>query len=82
MWIRDTGPVFVLTKSGKKKAIDFNFNGWGEKQTYENDAKVARIVAELSRVRSIKSQLVLEGGGIEVDGHGYSNYYRELRIKR
>lgn len=70
LWIRDTGPVFVVTESGEKKAIDFNFNGWGEKQEYYYDVKVAGFVADAARVRHIKSELILEGGGIEVDGHG------------
>ncbi len=70
LWMRDTGPVFVVTENGDKAAVDFNFNGWGEKQDFDNDAKVAGFVAEHSKVKRIRSGLVLEGGGIEVDGHG------------
>ncbi len=70
LWIRDSGPVFVVTENGKKKAVDFNFNGWGEKQDYDYDAQVAGFVADLAGVQSTKSVLTLEGGGIEVDGHG------------
>ena len=70
LWMRDTGPVFVVTEKGKKKAIDFNFNGWGEKQDFYNDAKVAGFVADYTGSKSNKFTLILEGGGIEVDGHG------------
>jgi|OM-RGC.v1.004242658 agmatine deiminase (EC 3.5.3.12) len=70
LWIRDSGPVFVVTKSGDKAAVDFNFNGWGDKQDYEHDAKVAAFVARNADVPRILTDLVLEGGGIEVDGHG------------
>ncbi len=70
LWVRDTGPVFVLTKEGEKAAIDFNFNGWGNKQTHRRDAKVARFIAEKSSVSVIDTELVLEGGCIEVDGQG------------
>lgn len=70
LWIRDTGPVFVRSRNGRKRAIDFNFNGWGEKQSYEHDAQVAGFVAEASGTPAISSTLILEGGGIEVDGHG------------
>lgn len=70
LWIRDTGPVFVLSDDGRKAAIDFNFNGWGEKQSHEQDALVAGFVADASRTNAIASTLILEGGGIEVDGHG------------
>jgi len=70
LWIRYTGPVFVITESGRKKAIDFNFNGWGEKQDYDQDAKVAAAVAGFAKTRVTRSELILEGGGIEVDGYG------------
>lgn len=70
LWMRDTGPVFVVTPDGKKAAVDFNFNGWGEKQDYDDDANVASFVAQQAGVRRIETELVLEGGGIEVDGHG------------
>lgn len=70
LWMRDTGPVFVVTKQGDKAAVDFNFNGWGNKQAYRHDAKVASFVAQRANVRPIRTELVLEGGGIEVDGLG------------
>jgi agmatine deiminase len=70
LWMRDTGPVFVVTAKGDKAAVDFNFNGWGEKQEFGADAKVAAFVARRAGVRRLQSNLVLEGGGIEVDGHG------------
>jgi len=70
LWIRDTGPVFVVNSAGKLGAVDLNFNGWGTKQAHKNDAKVARFVAEKSGAAYMKSVLVGEGGGIEVDGHG------------
>lgn len=50
--------------------MSFNFNGWGEKQDYEDDALVASFVAGRAGVPVIESSLVLEGGGIEVDGRG------------
>ncbi len=70
LWMRDTGPVFVLTKNGGKAGVDFNFNGWGQKQDFDNDARVAAFVAQRAGAGYIQSNLVLEGGGIEVDGHG------------
>ena len=30
VWMRDTGPAFVVPNNVDKVAIDFNFNGWGE----------------------------------------------------
>lgn len=70
LWMRDTGPVFVVTENGKKAGVDFNFNGWGERQDYGRDAEVAGVVAKKAGVQRIQTELVLEGGGIEVDGHG------------
>ncbi len=69
LWMRDTGPVFVHTESGLQ-AVDFNFNGWGDKQDHDRDARVAGFVAQAAGVPSMVSSLTLEGGGIEVDGHG------------
>lgn len=70
LWIRDTGPIFVLNEQREKAGIDFNFNGWGEKQEFGRDAKVAAFVAQQAGVEVIDTNLVLEGGCIEVDGHG------------
>ncbi len=70
LWMRDTGAVFVVNNKRQKAAINFNFNGWGEKQDFELDGKVAGLVAQKAGVNQTISALVLEGGGIEVDGHG------------
>lgn len=69
-WMRDTGPVFVKNGKGETACIDFNFNGWGGKQEYAQDAKVAGFVAGQAGFGVLFTALVLEGGGIEVDGHG------------
>lgn len=70
LWMRDTGPVFVTSSSGQLAGVDFNFNGWGNKQQHEADAEVAAFVCEHSGVTRLPTKLVLEGGGIEVDGQG------------
>lgn len=70
LWMRDMGPVFVNTAAGGRAAVDFNFNGWGEKQDFAADAKVAAFVAQRAGVPRLQTELVLEGGGIEVDGQG------------
>jgi len=70
LWMRDTGPIFVFNEQGEKAAVDFNFNGWGEKQTYQNDAQVAALIADYTRTSLIETSLVLEGGCLEVDGQG------------
>ncbi len=70
LWIRDTGPLFVFSKEGQKAGIDFNFNGWGRKQAFQQDAAVASFVTQQVGVEVIHTDLVLEGGCIELDGHG------------
>ncbi|NER34998.1 MAG: agmatine deiminase family protein [Oscillatoria sp. SIO1A7] len=70
LWIRDTGCVFVVNEEGDKAAIDFNFNGWGNKQRHAKDAEVAAFVAQESGVPLFNTDIVCEGGGIEVDGRG------------
>ena len=70
LWVRDTGCTFVVTESGDKAGIDFNFNAWGEKQPFSQDAKIAKFMAQQAGVKSLPSDLILEGGAIEVDGQG------------
>jgi len=71
LWIRDTGPVFVNSDSDSDRGgVDFNFNGWGRKQEHRRDTDVAEFVASRAGVQTLHTDLVLEGGGIEVDGRG------------
>ena len=70
IWMRDTGANFVIDGTGGQGAVDFNFNGWGNKQQHEDDAQLAALVAEQTDARHIRSELVGEGGAIEVDGLG------------
>ncbi len=70
LWMRDTGPVFVVNKNNEMACVNFNFNGWGDKQEHFLDAKVADFVGRQAQVKTIHTNLVLEGGGIEVDGQG------------
>lgn len=70
LWMRDTGPVFVKDQSGQLAGVDFNFNGWGEKQDHAQDALVASYVTRQTKTPRLTTFLKLEGGGIEVDGEG------------
>lgn len=70
LWVRDTGPVFMVNRQGGKAALDLNFNGWGNKQAHADDANVAAFVARQAGVAVLNTKLVLEGGGIETDGQG------------
>jgi agmatine deiminase len=70
LWMRDTGPVFVKNQAAQSGAVGFNFNGWGGKQEHDDDAEVAGFIAKTVKTEFIETDLVLEGGGIEVDGEG------------
>ena len=71
-WIRDNGPVFVLDGSGRRAAVDFAFNAWGEKfHPYDNDAAVTALLLErMGEERIDATDFTLEGGSIAVDGEG------------
>ncbi|WP_405498623.1 agmatine/peptidylarginine deiminase [Nocardia sp. NBC_00511] len=69
LWLRDSGPVFVEA-DGRRAAVDFNFNGWGDKQEHREDSRLARLVGERTGAEVLSTELVMEGGGIEVDGAG------------
>jgi len=62
--------VFLKNAAGERAAVDFNFNGWGDKQTHSKHAQIAAFMTERAQVHYLQSELVLEGGGIEVDGAG------------
>lgn len=70
LWVRDTGPVFVKDGQGRLGGIDFNFNGWGQKQAHRHDAQVAELIIRRVGGKLINTSLVLEGGALEVDGEG------------
>lgn len=72
LWVRDTGPVFVRPVDGGEVSagVDFNFNGWGDKQEHRSDREVAGFVTGEAGVEHLRTDLVLEGGALEVDGEG------------
>jgi agmatine deiminase len=76
-WMRDIGPTFVLDESGgpgsgELGAVTWRFNGWGGQDwaRWDDDAVIGAVVAARSGARRVLSDLVGEGGGINVDGLG------------
>jgi agmatine deiminase len=74
-WMRDTGPTFLINKElpGKLQGIDWKFNAWGEIYSpYDRDDKVASCVMDLlpNMERRKRTDFVLEGGSVHVDGEG------------
>lgn len=70
-WVRDSGPIFVLTPDGARVGVHFAFNAWGEKFTpWAADEAAGGALAERYGDRVVDVPLVLEGGSIAVDGQG------------
>lgn len=71
-WMRDIGPTFVIDEDGTLGGVDWVFNGWGQQSwaRWERDSAIAREIIRASGAKLISSDLVNEGGGINVDGNG------------
>jgi agmatine deiminase len=77
-WTRDCGPIFVRrsVKSKLETAIvHFHFNAWAKYPDWQKDRRVPETAARLLRKPLVEAQangrpFVLEGGGIDVNGHG------------
>ncbi|HEY0778667.1 MAG TPA: agmatine deiminase family protein [Gemmatirosa sp.] len=83
VWVRDSGPTGVLRADGTPLWLDWGFNAWAKYDNYDLDARVGETFAAISSLPRIAparpdapagtprdDRLVLEGGGIEVDGQG------------
>ncbi|KAF9158352.1 hypothetical protein DFQ26_007731 [Actinomortierella ambigua] len=69
LWARHTLPLF-LRKDKRLTGLNLNFNGMGDKQCHENDAKVASSTLDYLNLTGARSKLVSEGGAFEFDGEG------------
>ncbi|MGB9182892.1 MAG: agmatine deiminase family protein [Solirubrobacteraceae bacterium] len=70
-WLRDCGPIYTYGDDGRRIAVHFRFNAWGEKfPPWDHDAEVGRLVAEYLGDKVRSSSIVLEGGSILTDGQG------------
>lgn len=70
-WLRDSGPIFRLDAAGRRSAVHFRFNGWGERFTpHEADEAAGGALARRYAADVVTADIVLEGGSIAVDGEG------------
>jgi agmatine deiminase len=75
-WMRDSGPIFVKNRKTNETAIShFHFNAWARYDDWQKDQVIpdqaaSKLAKKLwsAHVRGV--DLVLEGGGIEVNGRG------------
>ena len=77
VWLRDSAPTGVVRADGGCELINWGFNAWAKYDNYTKDAEIGRVIAEITglpRVEAVRpdngERLVLEGGGIEVNGAG------------
>lgn len=70
VWVRDNGPIFVRDQNNNLVITNWRFNGWGEKANYEYDNQIPSHVSRATGISKVDIDMVLEGGAIEVDGHG------------
>ena len=69
-WARDSGATFLLNDKKKLGGVDWEFNGWGKFTPHDSDNKIAKFMIDKSSATYFKSQMVLEGGSIHVNGGG------------
>ena len=70
-WMRDNGPIFALDSDGLMHMIDWDFNGWGDDAPYLLDNLVPTEIETLTGMSRVGvSDMVLEGGSLEIDGTG------------
>jgi agmatine deiminase len=70
IWLRDSGPLVVFDKDGRRFARRFGFNGWGGKYLMEGDQEVGGTMAAAAGLSSDTMDWILEGGAIDTDGTG------------
>jgi agmatine deiminase len=72
VWCRDHGPIFVKHRQTGEIAItDWDFNAWGRKfPPWDLDNAIPAAIAASLGLRRFAGGMILEGGAIEVNGHG------------
>src|SRR5579862_2717603 len=77
-WTRDSGPVFVRRQAGNRletAIVHFHFNAWAKYADWQKDRRVPEAAARRFGKRLFDATaggrpFVVEGGGIDVNGHG------------
>ena len=70
-WVRDTGPSFVVNKTGDIRGINWGFNAWGGIfSPFDQDAALAGHILTHEKILPYNAPLILEGGSFHVDGQG------------
>jgi agmatine deiminase len=74
-WMRDSGPICVKNSSGEVAYTHWRFNGWAKYANHKKDSRVVDLANKTLKRRLWQPmhknrRVVLEGGSIDVNGHG------------
>ena len=69
IWLRDTAAIILGSGEGRR-AVDFDFNGWGGKYDLPGDDTIGQRLAVEAAITCSRSNWILEGGAIDRDGSG------------
>ena len=77
VWLRDSAPATVLDEKGRVVLVNWQFNAWAKYDNYSRDQRVGAAIADITGLTRLEprrpdngERVVLEGGGIEVNGAG------------
>ncbi len=78
VWLRDSGPSFVWNVNGEVEMVAWGFNAWAKYDNFARDRRVPEAIqhatglplVQATRADRPDSPLILEGGGIDVNGQG------------
>lgn len=81
VWFRDNGPIFI--KNGKELSfVKWEFNSWGQKFKWDLDTLAPFFVAKHLNIDFFKSNIVMEGGSLEVNGKGVALTTRQCLLSK
>lgn len=84
-WARDCGPTIVINAKGERRGIDWIFTAWGGLKgglynPWDKDEQVAPQILAHHNFERYQAPLVIEGGGIHVDGEGTCILTEEVHL--
>jgi agmatine deiminase len=77
VWLRDSAPTVLVDAASQRWLANWAFNAWAKYPNWQHDAGVGAALARITGLPRVEpsrpdtgERIVLEGGGIEVNGSG------------
>jgi agmatine deiminase len=77
VWLRDSAPTGTIDPQGRVCLVNWAFNAWAKYPNWQRDADLGAAIARIAGLPRLEprradtgERIVLEGGGIEVNGAG------------